>query len=104
MQLRVRKILVSVALMCVFAGATSGADQRREVRVPSGPTTEIWFGFNVSGRLNYSVRSRDGTNRITATWITYPFFLKQEVTMTDDGGMDIPISAWRGSISAKLVG
>jgi hypothetical protein len=74
-----------------------------QVRIPAGQTVDVWFGANVSGKLYYSIASRDGSNAVNFWWIKWGFGSVEQLGVHHGAGLfDIPISWWKGIFSAKL--
>jgi hypothetical protein len=98
------KIGECLLLVLYVLGTVSGAQkpQVREIKIPAGKSSDLWFGINVTGKLNYSICTRDGSNKLRMWWIMEPLgTVKQLGSLANTGTLKIP-SALDASISAKL--
>jgi hypothetical protein len=76
----------------------------KEIKISAGQTADLWLGVNVTGKVSYAIRTRDGSNKLRMWWIMEPLgSVKQLGTLTGSGRLDIP-GKLKGSISAKLRG
>jgi len=77
----------------------------KEVKIPAGQTVDVWFGVNIKGQVSYAIRTRDGSNSLRMWWVKYPFgSVDQLGVLSNQGKLSIPISWWKGVVSAKLRG
>jgi hypothetical protein len=77
----------------------------QKIKIASGQTADIWTGVNVTGKVNLAVRTRDGKNELTLWWIKWGVGSAEQLGhWGPNGSLDIPISWWRGIVSAKLRG
>lgn len=75
----------------------------KEIRIPAGQARDIWWGVNVSGKVNYVIRSRDGSNTAKFWWIKWGVGSIEKIgEMHDEGSLTIPIRWFLGVVSAKL--
>jgi hypothetical protein len=88
-----------------FTPATGApASPAKEIKVPAGQTADLWLGVNVTGKVYYTIRTKDGGNTLRMWWIMEPLgTVKQLGTRVGSGSIDIP-GKLKGSISAKLRG
>jgi hypothetical protein len=76
----------------------------KEVKVATGQTADLWLGVNVTGKVHYAIRTKDGSGKMRMWWIMEPLGnVKQLGNLTGNGSLDIP-GKLKGSISAKLRG
>jgi hypothetical protein len=91
-------------IACVPAFSDAQQSAVKEIKVSAGQTVDLWLGVNVSGKLNYVVRTKDGNNGLRMWWIIQPLGrVKQLGTRNGAGTLTIP-DKLQGSISAKLRG
>jgi hypothetical protein len=97
-------VIASMVILAIAAVLeTRTIAQGQDIRIAKGTSNDAWYGFNVKGKLNYVVRTRDKSNKIRAFWRTWGFGNERELgTLTNEGEIEIPISLWRGVISARL--
>jgi hypothetical protein len=94
----VRTLAICVPLLA------SPPSPTREVKVSAGKTADLWLGVNVTGRVNYAIRTRDGSNKMRMWWVLEPLgTVTQLGTLSTTGSLDIP-GKLKGTISAKLRG
>jgi len=96
----------SFAIILLCATVLSGAQRSpiKEIKVPAGQTVDLWLGINVSGKLHYVIKARDGKSTLRMWWIIQPLGrVTQLGTRTGAGTLEIP-AALQGSVSAKLRG
>jgi hypothetical protein len=95
--------LTLVLLLALSALAPNIARAEKEIRIPAGQSVDAWWGVNVSGKINYTIRTRDGSNKAKFWWIKWGFGTVEEIGVrTDTGAIDIPISIFKGVAAAKL--
>lgn len=88
------------ALLLLLCG--SAFSQTKTVKIASGQTSDVWLGVNVSGKVYYAIRTRDGTNKARMWWIIQPLGRVEQLgTLQGNGSLDIP-NKLKGSVSAKL--
>lgn len=76
-----------------------------KIRISQGQTADIWFGVNVAGSVNLAVYTRDGKNKIKLRWVTWGVGSSRELgEWGPTGSLTVPISWWKGVVSAKLRG
>jgi hypothetical protein len=86
-----------------FAQSPLGATVK-EIRIPAGKTVDLWLGINVSGKVNYAIHTKSGSNAMRMWWILGPTGrVRQLGKISGDGSLTIPGLA-TASISAKLRG
>jgi hypothetical protein len=91
-------------LASCFAISASPPTSVKEIRVAAGQTGDLWLGVNVSGKVNYAIRTKDRSNKMRMWWIMKPLGnVKQLGTLAGNGSLDIP-DKLNASISAKLRG
>lgn len=100
-----RASLCLLLIVSTFALAVGDSLPRvKEIKVSAGQTADLWLGINVKGKVNYAIRTRDGTNQIRMWWVMEPLgSVKQLGTRTGSGNLDIP-GKLHGAVSAKLRG
>jgi hypothetical protein len=75
------------------------------IKVAKGQTADVWYGANVAGKLHLAVRTRDGRNKMNMWWITWGVGSTTSLgEWGPNGDIDIPITWWKGVVSAKLRG
>ena len=75
------------------------------VKVPKGQTADLWYGVNVAGRVHLRIVTRDGGNKMKLSWIKWGVGSVEELGLWGPAGeLQIPITWWKGTISAKLRG
>jgi hypothetical protein len=75
----------------------------RVVKVPSGRTVNLWYGFNRKGKLHYLIRSRGGENIAKLWWVLWGCGTTDELgELADAGSVEIPISRDKAVIAAGL--
>jgi hypothetical protein len=95
--------LCALTILVQAAGSPSPSAVK-EIKIPAGQTADLWLGINVTGKVNYIIRTRDGKNAMRMWWIMEPLgTVKQLGTLVNSGSLDIP-NKLKGSISAKLRG
>jgi hypothetical protein len=101
-----RILFFTVAIvLAMVSPLPSLAQQAQTIKIPKGQTVDIWFGVNVSGKLHLAVRTRDGRNKINMWWLTWGVGSTTAIgDWGPNGDLDIPITWWRGVVSAKLRG
>jgi hypothetical protein len=93
-------ILLAAALVVPARGQAI-----RSVRIPKGESADIWFGVNVTGKVSIRVVTRDGSNKLNLWWITWGVGSAQSLgNYGPAGDLPIPITWWKGVISARLRG
>jgi hypothetical protein len=100
------KSYLGVAIVLAICVPLLGAppSQIREVKVSAGQTEDLWLGVNVTGKVSYAIRTRDGSNKMRMWWILEPLgTVTQLGTLSNTGSLNIP-GKLKGSISAKLRG
>jgi hypothetical protein len=97
---RVLSIAILISGISIYsAGAPATV---KEVRIPAGQTVDLWLGVNVTGKVSYAIRTKDGTNTVHMWWILEPTGrVKQLGKKSNDGSLDIP-GLTKASVSAKL--
>jgi hypothetical protein len=94
-----------VAFLSMFSGSLASAQTPQVIRIARGQTADIWFGANVSGKLHLSIRTRDGKNQMNIWWLTWGVGSTTNIgNWGPSGDLDIPITWWKGVVSAKLRG
>ena len=74
------------------------------VTLSAGQTADLWLGVNVTGKVYYVIRSRDGKNELRLWWIRQPLGRVQQLGVRrNQGELRIP-SSIKGVVSAKLRG
>ena len=82
-------VMCSLAICLPLLGTPSS--QTREVKVSAGQTADLWLGVNVTGKVHYAIRARDGSNKMRMWWILEPLgTVKQLGTLSGSGSLDIP--------------
>lgn len=100
-----RTALIKLGTLTLLYAGVGCAQAPQKILVKAGQTVDLWYGVNVTGKVNLAIRSRDGTNKIKLWWITWGIGSTQELgDQHSDGALPIPISWWRGVVSAKLRG
>jgi hypothetical protein len=98
-----RRILLFFAVLGMFASAQI-ASGIKQTKVAAGQTADVWLGVNVTGKVYYSIRTRDGKNQMRLWWVMQPLGRVQQLGVrANDGNIDIP-SLGKGVVSAKLRG
>lgn len=96
---------LSILLLAAAFPQLALSQQIQTIRIAKGETKDVWFGVNVAGKLHLAVRTRDGRDRVNLWWITWGV---GSTTPLDNwgpsGDLDIPITWWKGILSAKLRG
>ena len=96
-------LAIAVLWLCLVPEAIP-ADATRAVKLPAGQTADLWLGVNVTGKVYYAIRTKDGRNKMRMWWITEPLgSVKQLGTLADRGSLNIP-NKMSASLSAKLRG
>jgi len=100
-----RASLCLLLIISAFALAVGDSPPRvKEIKVSVGQTADLWLGINVKGRVNYSITTRDGTNKMRMWWVMEPVgSVKQLGTLVGSGSLDIP-GKLHGAVPAKLRG
>jgi hypothetical protein len=75
----------------------------KAIKVPDGKTVTLWLGVNVSGKVNYVIRTKDDSNKMRMWWIIQPGGRGQLGERSNAGSVEIP-DLKKGSVSAKLRG
>src|SRR5215472_6070594 len=44
----------------------------KEIKIRAGQTADLWLGVNVTGKVNYRITTRDGSNNLRMWWILEP--------------------------------
>jgi hypothetical protein len=103
--INVKHILCAGVLITLLSVLSLGTEPRvKEIRIPAGQTVDLWLGINVTGKISYAIRTRDGTNTIRMWWILEPTGqVKQLGKRANDGSLKIP-GLTQASVSAKLRG
>jgi hypothetical protein len=84
--------------------ATQTPPPIKEIKVSGGKSADLWLGVNVSGKVYYSIASRDGSNTMKMWWIIQPLGrVTQLGSLHENGSIDIP-DLLKASVSAKLRG
>src|ERR1700722_2175302 len=102
-----KKVVILSILMLALGMISSSAHAQasQAIKIAKGQTMDIWFGANVSGKLHLSVRTRDGKNKMNIWWVTWGVGSTTNIgNWGPDGSLDIPITWWKGVVSAKLRG
>lgn len=106
MLIKVVRILFCLSLMlsAALTGDSQGPPRPKEIRIAAGKNDDLWLGVNVSGKLFYSIATRDGSNKMKMWWIIQPpGRVTQLGTLQGSGSLKIP-DLLKGSLSAKLRG
>lgn len=75
----------------------------KQQRILAGQTIDAWFGVNVTGSLSYKIATRKGGEGVALWWIKYPLGSTEQLGIKlGTGTIPIPISWWKGVVSAKL--
>lgn len=83
----------------------ANAQAPQVIKIAKGQTADIWFGVNVSGKVHLAVRTRDGSNKVNMWWLTWGVGSTNNLGQWGpNGDLNIPISWWKGVVSAKLRG
>jgi hypothetical protein len=100
-----RASLCLLWVVSAFALAVGDSPAKvKEIKVSVGHTADLWLGINVKGKVNYSITTRDGTNKMRMWWVMEPLCtVKQLGTLAGSGSLDIP-GKLHGAVSAKLRG
>ena len=101
---RIKRILTKCGLLGVLLLVLDGAAtcQTKTVTIAAGQTSDVWLGVDVSGKVYYAIRTRDGKNKARMWWILQPLGrVKQLGTLQGNGSLNIP-NKLKGSLSAKL--
>jgi hypothetical protein len=97
--------LMSGLILCsmLFASQPTALPTRIVTyKIAVGQTQRLWMGVNVSGKVNLSFRSRDGTNRLHLWWIKQPFGRIEQIgDLANSAKLDIP-SLRRLTFSSEL--
>ena|ERR1035437_1745627 len=95
-------LLSSLPHSSLITGQPSQAT--RMVTLSAGQTADLWLGVNVTGKVYYVIRSRDGKNELRLWWIRQPLGRVQQLGVRrNQGELRIP-SSIKGVVSAKLRG
>jgi len=94
--------------ICVLAScfpiSGSGRAPVKEVKVAAGKTEDLWLGVNVTGKVYYAIRTKDGNNQMNMWWIMEPLgSVTQLGKRGGNGSLNIP-GKLKGAVSAKLRG
>ena len=99
--------LIHCFFLIALTGQTGGTAPQatvKEYKVSAGQTADLWLGVNVSGKVNYVIRTKDGSNKMKMWWIIQPLGrVTQLGNRSNAGSVDIP-NVLKGSVSAKLRG
>jgi hypothetical protein len=99
-----RAFIVAILVLGISASSSETPSNVKEVRIPAGGTVDLWLGINVTGKVYYAIRTKDGTNTIHMWWILEPTGrVKQLGKRSNDGSLDVP-GLTKASVSAKLRG
>jgi hypothetical protein len=99
-----RLLCVTVVIAYCLVSSLGAQTTVKEIRIPAGQTVDLWFGVNVTGKVSYAIRTKDGTNTIHMWWILEPTGrVKQLGKRSNDGSLKIP-GLTAASVSAKLRG
>jgi hypothetical protein len=95
---------LTILFLSICTSSLGGPTIVREVRLPAGTTVDLWLGVNVTGKVSYAIRTKDGTNAMRMWWILEPTGRVQQLgKRSNDGSLDIP-GLTKASVSAKLRG
>ncbi len=98
------KFFAAISIALALAQTASG-QQIQEIRISKGQSADLWFGANVTGKVHLSIRTRDGRNKLNMWWITWGVGSTSQVgDWGPSGDLEIPITWWKGTVSAKLRG
>jgi|SRR6267143_5195530 len=87
-----------------LAGGTAPQATVKEIKVSAGQSADLWLGVNVSGKVNYVIRTKDDSNKMRMWWVIQPLGrVTQLGTRSNAGSVEIP-TVLKGSVSAKLRG
>jgi hypothetical protein len=94
----------AIVIACLFVSSLGAQTKIKEIRIPAGQTVDLWLGVNVTGKVSYAIRTKDGTNAIHMWWSLEPTGqVKQLGKRSNDGSLKIP-GLTAASVSAKLRG
>ena len=97
-------LFVIVSTLGGSLSSAGGPANIKEGRLPQGSTADLWLGINVTGKVFYAIRTKDGTNTMKMWWILEPTGIVQQLgKRSNDGSLKIP-GLTKASISAKLRG
>jgi hypothetical protein len=109
-----RRVTILLAFVAILASAESRGDDPSKLlhatvtkRLRAGETVSLWYGLNVSGKLNLTIGTRAGANKMRLWWIKQPFgrvTALPETTSHDHFSIDIPVGVLRAAYSAELRG
>lgn len=79
------------------------SDAVLRINLSAGETKDVWFGVNLTGKLTIGIRTQDGINAADFWWITWGVgSVKNLGAFSNVQTIEIPISLFKGVISAKL--
>jgi hypothetical protein len=103
------KVVRVLFCLCVWLSSAATGDSQapspvKEIRIAAGKSADLWLGVNVSGKLFYSIATRDGNHKMKMWWIIQPpGRVTQLGTLQGSGSLKIP-DLLKASLSAKLRG
>jgi hypothetical protein len=93
-----------MCLLLIVAGCALGQTAQK-IRVPAGQTADLWSGVIITGKVNLALQTRDGKNIMKLWWVKWGIGSTEEIgNWGPSGSLEIPISWWKGVVSAKLRG
>jgi hypothetical protein len=99
-----RKLFLATCIVSLVALSGGSSVSTKKINVRAGQAADLWFGINVTGKVHFAIRTRDGNNKTQMWWIMEPLgTVKRLGTVADHGTLEIP-GKMKGSISAKLRG
>jgi len=91
-------------LACCFSISGSAPAPVKEIKVAAGKTGDLWLGVNVTGKVQYAIRTKDGSNQMKMWWVMEPLGnVTQLGKLAGNGSLNIP-GKLKGAVSAKLRG
>ena len=103
-----RKFFRLVALIYalgLIGFVNANAQTPQIIKIPKGQTRDVWFGANVTGKVHLAIRTRDGRNKMNMWWLTWGVGSTTNLgELGPNSNLDIPITWWKGVVSAKLRG
>lgn len=98
-------LIVLLMSTCVLSPSGATAAGPMKIYIKAGETADLWFGVNVSGTLNYAVRTRDGADSMEMWWIKWGLGTTETLgERAGSGTIEIPIGIFKATLAAKLRG